>query len=289
MKKIIEFLSKDKIAYKLAREMWWIVSSPIVNALYLFKLFCAAMRKRNIALFSKYNDIRQFDNKHSNERCFIVCAGPSLTYADLEKLQGELCFSMNTVVKVFKKTSWRPTYYILNIDGRERLKEWIDKAHLPYVFTTDKKIRRQEWPIKPILFSSLPYRPYTILNPHTSTYQYKPKFSSNAFSFVYGGGTTAYKVIQIAVYMGFKEIYFVGCDCDYSGATAHFPDAEICTDEEILRANMLAKRMHALMTNAHCSAKAYADKHGINIYNATRGGKLEVYERVNLDDVLEKQ
>ena len=30
--------------------------------------------------------------------------------------------------------------------------------------------------------------------------------------------------------------------------------------------------------------KKYADKHGIKIYNATRGGKLEVFPRKNLDD-----
>lgn len=33
-------------------------------------------------------------------------------------------------------------------------------------------------------------------------------------------------------------------------------------------------------------AKKYADEHGINIYNATRGGMLEVFPRVNLEDVV---
>jgi len=33
-------------------------------------------------------------------------------------------------------------------------------------------------------------------------------------------------------------------------------------------------------------AKEYADGHGIKIYNATRGGKLEVFERVNFDDLF---
>ena len=32
--------------------------------------------------------------------------------------------------------------------------------------------------------------------------------------------------------------------------------------------------------------KQYADKHGIHIYNATRGGNLEVFPRVTLEDVL---
>ena len=35
------------------------------------------------------------------------------------------------------------------------------------------------------------------------------------------------------------------------------------------------------------TARKFADKHpDFNIYNATRGGKLEAFERVNLDEIL---
>lgn len=33
-------------------------------------------------------------------------------------------------------------------------------------------------------------------------------------------------------------------------------------------------------------AKQYADTHGVRIFNATRGGKLDVFERVDLDEIL---
>ena len=36
-------------------------------------------------------------------------------------------------------------------------------------------------------------------------------------------------------------------------------------------------------------AKQYTDQHGIKIYNATRGGELEVFERVTMEDVLAKE
>jgi hypothetical protein len=32
--------------------------------------------------------------------------------------------------------------------------------------------------------------------------------------------------------------------------------------------------------------KEYADSHNIKVYNCTRGGKLEVFERKNLEDVI---
>ena len=40
------------------------------------------------------------------------------------------------------------------------------------------------------------------------------------------------------------------------------------------------------MISAYKSAKKYADAHGIKIYNATRGGKLEVFERVDFDTLF---
>lgn len=34
---------------------------------------------------------------------------------------------------------------------------------------------------------------------------------------------------------------------------------------------------------------SYAKKHNIHIYNATRGGNLEIFPRVKLEDVLSKK
>jgi len=37
---------------------------------------------------------------------------------------------------------------------------------------------------------------------------------------------------------------------------------------------------------AYKTAKKYADRHGVKIYNATRGGNLEVFERVDFDTLF---
>lgn len=39
------------------------------------------------------------------------------------------------------------------------------------------------------------------------------------------------------------------------------------------------------ITCAYNSAKRYAEEHNIQIYNATRGGKLEVFERKHFDSI----
>jgi len=39
------------------------------------------------------------------------------------------------------------------------------------------------------------------------------------------------------------------------------------------------------MIRAYKVVKNYVDKNGIKIYNATRGGYLELFERVSIDDI----
>ena len=41
---------------------------------------------------------------------------------------------------------------------------------------------------------------------------------------------------------------------------------------------------------AYMTARKYADRHpGFAVYNPTRGGKLEAFQRVKLEDVLAKK
>jgi hypothetical protein len=40
------------------------------------------------------------------------------------------------------------------------------------------------------------------------------------------------------------------------------------------------------MSKAYATAKKYADNKEIKIYNATRGGHLEEFERINFDDIF---
>lgn len=78
--------------------------------------------------------------------------------------------------------------------------------------------------------------------------------------------------------MGFKEIYLLGCDCNYNQTKKNFiehgakdPNASIMGDRLIYTHSMFDK---------------FAKAHGVQVYNCTRGGMLEVYPRKKLEDVL---
>jgi hypothetical protein len=109
---------------------------------------------------------------------------------------------------------------------------------------------------------------------------------------VYNGATVTYSCLQLAVNMGFKEIYLLGVDNSYSLA--------LRKNGELVQTNLeqdhfspgysAYPNMHLfkidIVNAAYQSARNYAESHGIKIYNATRGGKLEVFERVDFDSLF---
>jgi hypothetical protein len=241
-------------------------------------------------LLVKKNDkrLKTFQNKHEGQRCFIVGNGPSLTINDLEKIKGEICFSTNSSVKLFDKTDWRPHYYVLQDSvAYEILKDQIDHADLPCVFYNTLLIwnfNREGIPFK----SNEIYALSIYINKFFPKYRGKLKFSTDITKGIYSGWTTIISIIQIAVYMGFKEIYLVGTDCDYTGPNLHMPDVEYDVIDEAIAATCSEFDLTSgeKMIDSYTQQKVYLDRLGVKVYNATRGGKLEVFPRVNLDEII---
>ena len=120
------------------------------------------------------------------------------------------------------------------------------------------------------------YRIHTIAQ---DSYRLLPNFSIDISQKVYGGATVTYPCIQIAIYLGFKKIYLVGVDCNY---------VKNSVNNYFFKSNVEDNRNHHedRMISSYIAAKKYADEHGIKIYNATRGGALEVFERVDFDSLF---
>jgi hypothetical protein len=253
-----------------------------IGVIYLNYILCywnellKYMRHFRIIRNNKFSKIKTYKDIHKGERCFIVCTGPSLTYRDLEMLKGEISFGMNSIIKGFQNTDWRPTYY--GIQDRfvyEELQDYIYSEVNSIIFIADViEKRKYKIPSDAVDFPLSYYKHFL------SGVKYCTKFSSNPSALVYDGYTITYSLLQIAVYMGFKDIYLLGCDCFYSAdpQKQHFVESK--------RVDPTFSVAKDRMISAYKEAKKYADKHYVSIYNATRGGYLEVFDRVSLDDIL---
>lgn len=274
MREIKEYF-KGKTNNKIVKVLWniaKIMKYSVINR-------CAFWGRSTYSyLFStRTRSIKQYHNKFKGKRCFIVATGPSLTYDDLELIKDEYTFSMNSIVMGFEKSNWRPTFYGIQDEYvYEKVKDDLLKSKLNHVFVGDKIAR---------LYSILPnWKVFYVdkLNQRIETdfhNHYYTKFSGNFAYKAYDGYTIAYSLIQLAVYMGFSEIYLLGCDCNYEkGKQQHFIEhGHIDSSVDTLPQRMFV---------AYEVAREYADKNGIKIYNATRGGMLEVFPRVKLEEVV---
>ncbi len=225
---------------------------------------------------SCYNrSLERFKGIHDGKRCFIAATGPSLRIEDLDTLHRnkEICFSVNGIFAAFEKTNWRPDYYMAGDRGvilkwKEEIKK--ERAGIKFIADDAAEIFHGEsgeickWHV---------FRNWTEGK--------LPQFSDDFARGTFTGWTITYDgPLQLAAYMGFREIYLLGADCSYirGGYRNHFAE-----DTKPDMKNYHEERM----VLAYRAAERYARCHDIRIYNATRGGMLEEFERVDFDSLFQ--
>lgn len=280
MNTLRDSLAQIKHNSKLLTRIWYFSREPLFKVAELRKQKEANKRLKGYE-DSRYTDIKSYKRIHDGERCFIVATGPSLTIADIEMIREEYSFGMNSITKLYTQTDWRPTYYgIQDCNVYAKMETSICDVYesADNVFISD--VIGEKFNV-PRNFHQFPYDAVYHDNQLEINY-YFAEFSDDCYSIVYDGYSITYSLIQMAIYMGFKEIYLLGVDCSYKrGAKNHIVDSGNDDKNE--------EKNHEKMVVGYKKAKEYADAHGIKIVNCTRGGMLEVFPRKKLEDVLIKE
>jgi len=229
-----------------------------------------------------------YHNLHKGERAFIIGNGPSLNLCDLKPLKNEITFGVNSIFLNFNNMDFNPTYYVV-----EDILVAEDRA---------EEIKNYRGPIK--FFGN--YLDYCIedsddiiwlnIRPRYDNYPGFPHFSRNASRMIWSGGTVTYICMQIAYYMGFSEVFLIGFDHSYTiPQDAEINDNKIksnSNDPNHFSPNYFGKgyRWHdpevLRMEKAYRKAKQCFESDNKIIYNATIGGKLEVFQRVDYSDLF---
>lgn len=235
--------------------------------------------------------LAQYHNKHIGQRCFIVANGPSLRAEDLELLhtRGEITFGMNRIYRLFDQTNWRPTYYVCE----DELICQNQQAEINAVQAREKFIPIElKWWHDISIANACHFH----LN-YSEQARYPFGFSPDIAHQLDCRGTVTFTCMQIAAYMGFTEIYLLGVDHNYrviidiNGNTITDPTAKdyFCEGYDADIQDVVIHDM-GNNTRAYMDAKKYCDTTGrTTIYNATRGGKLEVFQRVDFDSLFRRE
>lgn len=234
--------------------------------------------------------IRSLKNSHRGERCFIIGNGPSLQISDLEALKGEYCFGMNRIYELFDKTSWRPQCYsIVDIYMIQRDIQKIQNMDVSVVLADITAKKRIDSDSNVHLINVCD--PFTIEKYSEKTVR-KIGFSDKADICLHQGYTVTYICVQLAVYMGFTEIYLIGMDHSFSRSVG--TDGKVVVNTAVKNHfysggdSVDVCQFTSGVDYAYALARKECEKRGITIKNATRGGFLEIFERVNLDELLKK-
>lgn len=240
---------------------------------------------RCIKYHKDLKDNLQFQDKyHNGQRCFVIGNGPSLKPEDLDKIEqhGDVSFAANRIFKMFSETTWRPTYYAacdttLYKNSKKDIEALSGAKFIP-IDIYDRYVTKKEG------FHVFSRVPFTYFN-------LPPKFSNRLDKRFGEGGTITYHLLQLAVSMGFTEIFLIGVDFSFSHGIG--PDGKYFEDKTIKQDHFKNDKVNAetmpdLYMNLHAfqSAERFTRKHGVRIFNATRGGKLEVFERVDFDKLF---
>lgn len=224
-------------------------------------------------------------NSHQGERCFVLGNGPSLTVADLERLVGEVTFAANKIYLCFDQTTWRPTYYSVEdlLVAQNNRTQIMALEGMTKIFPDH-------------MLKYLPRRPNhhyaRWLPPADNTSPFR-RFSNDLVKGVCWGSTITYSMLQMAVHMGFKEIYLLGIDHSYIEPETRVDGALVSQGERNHFHPDYRKpgeRWHFpvldRLENSYRYAREATEAMGVKVWNASRFSKLEAFDRADLDEVL---
>ena len=230
------------------------------------------------------HSIKKFKNIHQGETCFVIGNGPSMRYTDLDKIHqlNIKSFACNKIFLAFKDTDWRPDYFFIS-DSKIIKDVKVEEVGLSYkkmFFPRSEKSTMK----KGNFYGGLDHDWFT-----------DSSFSTDAYKGIYSCGTVTVEMLQFAYYMGFSKVYIIGVDFSYNMKTVDKKSETFVSGGgnyfikgyEEKNAVLNLSDEQANINGFTASRKAF-ENDGREIYNATRGGRLEVFVRKDLDEVFKE-
>ncbi len=268
------------------------------------KPFYKHMMQSEIMVPSEYRDIihrnKRFQNIHQGETIFIIGNGPSIKNTDLKKMKDakKMVVSNFYLHKDYKTVN--PDYYCLaqftytDIFDEDSAYKWLsdignNSGEPCYFFNiSEKRLIDQCGSFKR---KNVNYMYLDVIN-----YDYYDEIDIT--NKMMCGQSVTIDCIQLAIYMGFQSIYLVGIehseilsrqyDYFYDRGQSLVGDKDLyaLNDGRIREEFRLQLYSRNNLWRQYESLKAIAEARKVKIYNATKGGILDVFERVDYDSLF---
>jgi hypothetical protein len=254
-------------------------------------------RRKRLAPLGRNRDLQ---NRFRGRPGFVIANGPSLAGQDLAPLAGEVTIVMNAFYRhPILSSGWRPTVHCMAEPATayddplllQLLRDCTSISAEIHIFPLE--VRRvlqahQLLPDEEVHYVDF-WRDLSVYSPS--------QVLSLAAPLPYLGGT-AHLSLVAAMFLGCSPIYLLGFDHDclsHRGMDRHFyahqgPETVAGGLWDLRRFSYL-ELLEAMTRDwkSYYWLRRIAERHGIEIYNATDGGFLDVFERARYEDVIARR
>ena len=223
--------------------------------------------------------LSNLEGSQKHKKAVILCNGPSLLHTDFSLLENTFTFGLNRINLMFEQNHFRPDIILafdslLNMQNIEFFRE--DRSILKiltYKSYSDIKISRDD----------------LIYSYHTAVPKAFCCYPSDGFI---DRGNTTFKALQLAFSMGFEQVALVGADHNFA---TDKPNEIILNDgddklhfhKDYHLTGTKSQNPDKLMFDMNFrDARIVYEKNGRKIVNASQGGFLEEFERMDLETFI---
>lgn len=276
----------------------------------LHKQAIKEIKGKNLKKILKLNDNKKFYNIHKNRKCFILGNGPSLKKVDFELLQNEYVFTVNQAANNDDFIKLNTNYHFWadpiffetpdEIDQRQKLltmhkKIGDNNPNIEVFYAQEAVDFIKENQLENNLHINYFY-PKLIM---TQDYEKEIKFDD----IIPGFYTVVQYAICMAIYMGFKKIYLLGCDTTTiitkintalnEGNMQYSYDITASEKERLHKANTrypmeVYFETELKVLQQYRMLHQYASQKNVELINCSSKTIVDSIPRSSLEDVLKK-
>jgi hypothetical protein len=221
-----------------------------------------------------FNRLKQMENLHAGQRCFIIGNGPSLRQTNMSLLRNEFTFGLNRIYLLFPELGFSTSCLVaVNDMVIEQCAAEIQNLSLPKFLTW----RSRYW-----------FHPDPKLTYLDTDFTGEEGFSKHVNGRIFEGFTVTNVALQLAYHMGFTEVILVGVDHNYvTQGNANQAVVSQGDDPNHFASNYFGKGFKWQLPDLAGSERGYARAReaylqaGRRILDATVSGKLTIFPKVD--------
>lgn len=266
------------------------------------------LRHANSIEYSLIQKNKRFRNIHKGNRCFILGNGPSVKDVNLELLQNEIVFTVNQAARMPKFDALKTNYHFW---ADPLFFKKVDDGGSEELIDIMKKVRTDE--NNPEVF--IPIEQLDFVEDHRLSDCLKISYFKTKIQFYDGFNhnidfsrvgpaycTVVQWCISMAIYMGFTEIYLLGCDNtsllvtlksalkqnDENDYAYHVTDNEKNRMEKLLDYSSIETYTQSYLNSIrqYRYLMQYCKKRNIKLVNCSSTTVLDCIPRMSLEEVL---